>query len=1601
MIHGQNIHTPYYIDQLEKQDGQGHFKTLKNCLAISFAAASDAGKLYTRALCATVIILPKQAASLVGMQRFFPDCDPVQVQTWRVVQALRSIVASVVVTITIPFAVFSPQLVVKQCDLLQLRQPKGQKKQKQWYDKAWTNAGNWCKANPSAVKLSGLTGGLASATALIGYAAMGKAAVVNVPTPTGSGGLLEALGWGLATLLIGSAVTAYNSRPRHNPIHNVPIIDQEPAPQQPAPPPVAVDPELPQFAPPPLRRANSAPALIPLQVVPEPPPQPQQPVPAEEWVFGGRLERLFADQEDVWDVAENIGNLFGEPDLEVVEEDFRVDFRPVLEQIRARRQQVGDDAIALNPADDSSQPVASMGIEPVHADEQANDSGIIHSDFDLSMPNDSWGSNFGMPSSVDDSRIEPVDGHASFDFGSYSGSFSHVLASIRDKYVGTRTEDLIQRLENLTAPQNPTRNDRSSAQVKYDLARMIEEFEVALVVLDRENNGDLYLISKGIGDRYPQLLDAIPAFYLSYRRSYRPAALRNVSSHKKNLSPDQIEQLYGFNEIGLEKSFQRHPRSFSQYHDDEAAFYQDGTDEAALRATYNTFIDTFGQFVLVRKHGNYLIQPADLRLDSLIKDIAFDGYTCFLSERKYSSLLAFGESMESLNEVPDDVEYGIEEGSEAFTMPAFDPTQSLFIPSNVQQAEHQLSDENAQAIAQNIGRNESWLTLVNYSGNKLVGTMSQEGVKKSEWSFIAHDGAELALNTRALPEDVMEYYDVTVNDQNILVDENPASTREQCAKMIDATLSRGKFKFVREYYINAILNGLWRTGGLAKVNELSKERLGSKLDSVQVGRVDVDVVANKKEIKITHSLRRQLQTVGEDGERFNQPYFSTWTIVTTIDEKGTENVEMSLSPWEGIVAALPEIEERPVAVEPQPASPVALPEAKQEAAIGYLDYNDNEVKQEKYLKAMETARKALEQNGDVAELLERTQVPKGGDVRSYYRWFLDGVRGFLTSQKYNPQKNYNPIHDVVKARFQGNRMYEYCENLVTKAMRYRSPSDAANLPFEQQFHAIDNLSPEFAANRLAVNFGKLKGTINVNFDPHRETNTPYANYSFDYAGKERTNLRFGTPTWEGYWYSASVVPEFKAFLDALKLEGKKHLYINLQNRNPKYIGDESGRCNALEKLAVEYPETFFIATFAQDSRFYKQSEQYKDMDVAHQFLAAFEDQMFVDPKSGFHFSKNLMHGENRKILTDALHDVHREVFGGRDKLSLAERQAFIEIAYSLMTLRLLEISGADTYNLSCKDAIDRGGKCSSLLFYIAGLLNDMTNDLDFKQEHMTVTHAPALIVKKQAIIHSRRERLLQALNILMHVNAEGLKDLYNVGQPEVCRRDPSLGVILNKIVSKAAKESGNLEAVFPRKVVNGIEVNDDPLSFYEYERANKELYIPAGFDAEIYCPFLHQDDRDIQVSLKNFVNIPAPQEDPATEDKQRLAVIFYHLLGEIKKTPQGLQALQADSNVVYKAIHAAISGCTQSFEASTMKRLDQQGGLRDRDLTLQTPKTPVNIHMAVVDGEIQVTSEAIYTVASMDDMSPQAHISALRQFTVPINAPGNARRLPDQFQVVV
>ncbi len=714
--------------------------------------------------------------------------------------------------------------------------------------------------------------------------------------------------------------------------------------------------------------------------------------------------------------------------------------------------------------------------------------------------------------------------------------------------------------------------------------------------------------------------------------------------------------------------------------------------------------------------------------------------------------------------------------------------------------------------------------FTDYSSTKIDVAAQIPTATRETWRYQRLDCSWVDLHTRPMPDELLEHYHIESGEFELISEGGAGTQREKCAQQIEQMLADlcedpSKAHLFNEPHfsrmLSNILDTLWSKSTVEWAISRTQQELadtgeeeGVRLTTRPVGLIEVDIeIPDGSKIELRCHIRMQLEAVrmnDEGVETRSLPFFSTTKVVTVVpleselsEPDEVENVSISFGEFQHV----PRVEEK-VSTPTSGASPGYL--AGVGRAVGnMLAFKDHSLKRGKYQLSLSQAAQALgiadhvyenpeeyvaDRNRAVVDVHSgvvkmRAILSSQMDLRTQYREFLDTLRRTIQTADYqtmmanmrqNPD-NYPEelrlIHQLVKARFCGNEMYDYCHRLVSSCMDLAPDEMLHELDWDEQFARIDEMPDELGANRLAVSYAKLKGFANVGFDPHRETNVPYVNYRFMFGGMERTNLRFGTPTWEGVWHRASVVPEFTALLDAIAVEGGKHLYINLQDRNPRYIGDESGRSNALEALATTYPDTLYIATLSQDSDFYNQSKGFAALNNAEKFKEEFMLQMLERPNSGFFFSENLHIQDNVHHLVNILQEVHERMFDGRETLTVRERQDFIEIAYTLMTLRLLQISGAETFNMSCKDAIDRGGKNMALLLAALGMMTDKMDDPEFKEQHMVSTHAPALIVKKQAIIPSRRIRFTQAIETLSaHKDAvRSLNSGYGVSNPEIRR----------------------------------------------------------------------------------------------------------------------------------------------------------------------------------------------------------------------------------------
>ncbi|MFT4552929.1 MAG: hypothetical protein ACI9S8_001561 [Chlamydiales bacterium] len=358
----------------------------------------------------------------------------------------------------------------------------------------------------------------------------------------------------------------------------------------------------------------------------------------------------------------------------------------------------------------------------------------------------------------------------------------------------------------------------------------------------------------------------------------------------------------------------------------------------------------------------------------------------------------------------------------------------------------------------------------------------------------------------------------------------------------------------------------------------------------------------------------------------------------------------------------------------------------------------------------------------------------------------------------------NVLLNLCHVRYGEVQIFSFCESLVDSVLdsaRVQVDCNEEDVDSIQDhdFDRIDKMPGGIGARRIAVQKGMFQGSSNLNFDPNMQCNIPYVLADVDllmadHGEKQLRLLRMGSPTMEGFREGAEVTPDFRAFLYDRKRQDKKHVYISLQSSIPKpfYFGDETGRNKAIRELEIEFPDTFTCVILDQNSHFYEHPGQGDNS--AEAFKDEFIGKMLGQPEvTGFYFpAKWKSEPGFRQELKSLFDKTHTLVFSDgeapKGTLTVQEKKDFIEIYYAFLSLHILQKSGADSANISCKDAIDRAAKTNTLLLKLIMIMQGKGQDSESGRILKKTAHAPALMVKKQAIIGGRRRRLISALTVL-------------------------------------------------------------------------------------------------------------------------------------------------------------------------------------------------------------------------------------------------------------
>lgn len=286
------------------------------------------------------------------------------------------------------------------------------------------------------------------------------------------------------------------------------------------------------------------------------------------------------------------------------------------------------------------------------------------------------------------------------------------------------------------------------------------------------------------------------------------------------------------------------------------------------------------------------------------------------------------------------------------------------------------------------------------------------------------------------------------------------------------------------------------------------------------------------------------------------------------------------------------------------------------------------------------------------------------------------------------------------------------------------------------------------------------------FDPIYQGNQPSYLYTFSSQSFESKCLRLPCPTFHHHINRAEIIEEFKGYLRYIdqKKTLRCHLLFNLQDHTS---WEEHARCQVLEELSrkAEYSNQFILVNLPKKTDFYFQSHDYKDIDLARDFIQLVKEQVALNEECGFFFSKKLSRKEVDAFTKKVLSFIHKRVFSSKKTLSRRERLNFIEIFYQLMILKILDLVKPDYFSFTCKDGIDVGPTTSMGFYAMIKIISQQEGGYTKEEQDyfLWMLYEPSLMVRERLIDYQRLSRVISALTAfnesLQKDQKEALQDL--------------------------------------------------------------------------------------------------------------------------------------------------------------------------------------------------------------------------------------------------
>ena len=360
---------------------------------------------------------------------------------------------------------------------------------------------------------------------------------------------------------------------------------------------------------------------------------------------------------------------------------------------------------------------------------------------------------------------------------------------------------------------------------------------------------------------------------------------------------------------------------------------------------------------------------------------------------------------------------------------------------------------------------------------------------------------------------------------------------------------------------------------------------------------------------------------------------------------------------------------------------------------------------------------------------------------------IEGADWLETTQNLREQLKETPsspdLLQISKNRISGNDHFSFHDSILRSLIG----EHFEDVKLENQFKKIEDAPYQVKEKRISVLTGCAMGASGYLFDPHLY-NIPSVLYHLN----DKVNIRMASPTRKGLTGPTEPIPEMVAYINGLE---RPHVYINLQSLNE---GSEKSRSRAIQKLGNE---NFKFISLDHDAPFFYQKESPEEQSP-DEFKTAFLEFLRSDHCS-------LFEGLNEEAQIQTAQEI---LYPKKEALTKPERKNIIFLTYALITLKAIHTTNCQSFNISCKDGIDRAAILNTLLFQHLLIFTSRENEPKMKRALFTTLHVPAFLVKSQAVLKHRRERLLliwdliQTTEVKKRLRAFGNCYIHNLNIPE-------------------------------------------------------------------------------------------------------------------------------------------------------------------------------------------------------------------------------------------